>query len=204
MLVSSRFLPALLETEPQSARRQTAYVVLAENQEAAAAFVAMGVRGAVYRTIDGPSLVEAVRRVASGGAFLHSPKSAITEIHEDIVGVHVVDRLSEMELYVIAAVFRSCTNREIAQQLGTNEQSVKQMMRSIFDKTGVSDRLALALFVFHHRMLEHAVQAVRIDGGLPYVRRVRNIPAPYAPAGLSLAAKALSEVDQRQLSRPEL
>lgn len=164
LLISNQFLPALLEKQPPTVPLSTAVVVLAEDEDAAAPFVAMGAHGIVYRSIEGPSLVEAVRRVACGEMFIHCPKSNIKEIHQDTAGTNVVDRLSEIELRIVDAVFHSCSNREIAEQFGITEPAVKYMMRSVFDKVGVSDRLELALFVFHHRMLQHAVQAVRIDG----------------------------------------
>ena len=47
-----------------------------------------------------------------------------------------------------------------AVRLCTTEQVVKNYLRSIYDKTGVSDRLELALFTIHHRMLAEAAQAV--------------------------------------------
>ena len=83
----------------------------------------------------------------------------ITEIGEDLVGTQVRDRLSEKELRIIAFVVRGHKNREIAMQLFTNEQVIKKALSAIFDKIGVSDRLELALFVLHHRMLAHATSA---------------------------------------------
>jgi hypothetical protein len=47
-------------------------------------------------------------------------------------------------------------NREIALRLKTTEQVIKNYLRSIYDKTGVSDRLELALFTIHHRVLAQA------------------------------------------------
>jgi len=37
---------------------------------------------------------------------------------------------------------------------------VKNYLRSIYDKTGVSDRLELALFTMHHKILAEAAAAV--------------------------------------------
>jgi hypothetical protein len=37
---------------------------------------------------------------------------------------------------------------------------VKNYLRSIYDKTGVSDRLELALFTIHHKILAEAAAAV--------------------------------------------
>jgi DNA-binding NarL/FixJ family response regulator len=44
--------------------------------------------------------------------------------------------------------------------MGTTEQVVKNHLRSVYDKTGVSDRLELALFTIHHKTLARAAAAV--------------------------------------------
>jgi len=51
---------------------------------------------------------------------------------------------------------QGCKNKEIAIRLGTTEQVIKNYLRSIYDKTGVSDRLELALFTLHHHVLADA------------------------------------------------
>jgi len=44
--------------------------------------------------------------------------------------------------------------------LNTKEQVIKNYLRNIYDKTGVSDRLELALFTIHHRNLAEAAAKV--------------------------------------------
>ena len=44
-------------------------------------------------------------------------------------------------------------NKEIAQQVGTTEQVIKNYLRKVYDKLGVSDRLELALYCIHHRLM---------------------------------------------------
>lgn len=183
LLISTSFLPMFSEIQVLTTRHSTAILVLAENGDEASAFVAMGVQGVVYRSINGPTIVEAVRRLARGETFVHSPDSLATEISEDLVGIRVRDRLSEKELRIVASVVRGYKNREIAMQLFTTEQVVKNALRSIFDKIGVSDRLELALFVLHHRMLAHATAAVHIDTDPPRPKRagVGNAPSQRFP-----------------------
>jgi DNA-binding NarL/FixJ family response regulator len=72
----------------------------------------------------------------------------------------VRDRLTPKELKIVALIVQGCKNKEIAVRLNTTEQVIKNYLRSIYDKTGVSDRLELALFTIHHRMLAEAAAAV--------------------------------------------
>jgi DNA-binding NarL/FixJ family response regulator len=44
-------------------------------------------------------------------------------------------------------------NREIAEHLNITEQTVKNHLRSIYDKVGVSDRLELVLYAIHQKLL---------------------------------------------------
>jgi DNA-binding NarL/FixJ family response regulator len=75
---------------------------------------------------------------------------------EDLVGTRVRDRLTPKEMRIVALIVQGCKNREIAMRLKTTEQVIKNYLRSIYDKTGVSDRLELALFTIHHRVLAQA------------------------------------------------
>ena len=79
---------------------------------------------------------------------------------EDMVGIRVRDRLTPKEMRIVALIVQGCKNREIASRLKTTEQVIKNYLRSIYDKTGVSDRLELALFTIHHRVLAEAAAEV--------------------------------------------
>ena len=54
-------------------------------------------------------------------------------------------RLAPRELRVAEAVSRGLRNKEIAAELGTTEQVIKNYVRSVFDKLGCDSRLQLAL-----------------------------------------------------------
>jgi DNA-binding NarL/FixJ family response regulator len=55
--------------------------------------------------------------------------------------------LTSREIEVAALVWSGLTNREIADQIGTTEQVVKNYLGFVFDKVGVWSRLELALYV---------------------------------------------------------
>ena len=159
LILSTGFLPLLPDIQEIAHARNIALLMLVENTEAASDFMRMGVQGVIYRCAGGNVVVEAVRRLSRGEPFLQSPNMD-GEVSEDLVGALVRDRLSDRELRIISAVVQGYKNRDIALQLYTSEQMVKNALRNIFDKIGVSDRLELALFTIHHRILAQATASV--------------------------------------------
>ena len=131
-----------------------AILVVDKNEEVAPALVDR-LDGMVGRSVTGPQLVECVRRVARGGRCVQrGTVAAMPEV--DLVGARVRDRLTPKEMQIVALIVQGCKNKDIATQLNTKEQVIKNYLRSIYDKTGVSDRLELALFTLHHRLLAEA------------------------------------------------
>ena len=160
LILSSGFLPELAEISKiagNSSKRPLATLILADNAENTARFVPLGVHGVFYRSVQGDVLVEGVRRLAQGGRYLQA--HAADEVLTDQVGQRVSSRLSPRELRIVASIVQGFRNREIADQMGFTLPLIKRTIRRIFDKTGVSGRLELALFVIHHRVLAQAAAA---------------------------------------------
>ena len=135
-------------------------IVIAENNDSSAPYLQQGFRGVVYRSVSGAALVECVRRVAAGETWLPPQLMQPDSPEEDMVGTRVRDRLTPKEMRIVALIVQGCKNREIALRLKTTEQVIKNYLRSVYDKTGVSDRLELALFTIHHRVLAQAAADV--------------------------------------------
>lgn len=135
-------------------------VVIAENNENTSTYLQQGFRGVVLRNVSGPSLAECVRRVAAGETWQPPQIMRPDSPEEDMVGTRVRDRLTPKEMRIVALIVQGCKNREIASRLKTTEQVIKNYLRSIYDKTGVGDRLELALFTIHHRVLAQAAAEV--------------------------------------------
>lgn len=67
--------------------------------------------------------------------------------------------LTRRELQIVAAIVEGASNKDIGQEFGLSEQTVKNHLSHIFDKVGVSNRLELALFAVHHKLLDSAVKS---------------------------------------------
>ena len=111
--------------------------------------------GVIGRGLTGPELVECVRKAGRGQKI--AGRGNVTEMQpQDAVGARVRDRLTPKEMQIVALIVQGRKNKDIAHQLNTKEQVIKNYLRSIYDKIGVSDRLELALFTLHHRVLAEA------------------------------------------------
>ena len=73
-----------------------------------------------------------------------------------------VDTLTRREKTVISYLMQGWRNREISTHLAISEQTVKNHLRTIYDKVGVSDRLELVLYAIHQRLELPAVQTAAV------------------------------------------
>ncbi|GGH14586.1 response regulator transcription factor [Silvibacterium dinghuense] len=134
-----------------------------------------GVRGIIPRSIAPELLVKCVRKIAGGETWIDNQSvNWVIEAYRSqataITNPKSQPRLSPKELSIIACITQGKRNKEIAFQLGTTEQVVKNYLRKIYDKLGVSDRLELALYCLHHQIHkkateQEAVAAVKTANG---------------------------------------
>jgi DNA-binding NarL/FixJ family response regulator len=159
VVCSVNFYPDVPSLAQAVARVKGRLVLIADFGENTNAYLSAGAHGVVFRNVTGPALLDCVRTVARGEAYIQD--SAIpSEVSEnDMVGARVVDRLTNKELRIVALIVQGYKNKEIATELGTTEQVIKNYLRNVYDKIGVSDRLELALFTIHHRILAEAAAA---------------------------------------------
>ena len=156
VLFSAALQPDLALVTGKAAVTGCRTVLIAENGAEVPEAAARTLDGIVYRNVAGADLLECIRRVGSGERSMQGP-NVTSILAQDTVGARVRDRLTPKEIQIIALILQGCKNRQIAVQLNTKEQVIKNYLRSIYDKTGVSDRLELALFTIHHRVLAEAV-----------------------------------------------
>jgi len=155
VVISSSMGLDLLAVIARAQAAGTRTILIAENGAEVADNLIAAVDGALFRNVPGTDLIDCVRRVAAGQRCVQ--RSNVTSILvQDTVGARVRDRLTPKEIQIVALIVQGCKNKQIATQLNTKEQVIKNYLRNIYDKTGVSDRLELALFTIHHRVLAEA------------------------------------------------
>ena len=118
-----------------------------------------GVRGIVSRSISPDLLVRCVRRIAAGETWIDNQSvSWVIEAYRAqasaLVNPRSQPKLSPKEMAIITCITQGKRNKEISYQLGTTEQVIKNYLRKIYDKLGVSDRLELALYCLHNKIIK--------------------------------------------------
>jgi DNA-binding NarL/FixJ family response regulator len=122
-------------------------------------YLRRGVRGILTRSISPDLLVRCVRKVSAGETWLDNQgvnwviEAYRNQAEHGPSHKHQL-RLSEKEMMIIGGVTQGLKNKDIAMEVGTTEQVVKNYLRKIYDKLGVSDRLELALYSMHRRLLD--------------------------------------------------
>jgi DNA-binding NarL/FixJ family response regulator len=141
-----------------------------------------GVRGVVPRSISPDLLIKCVRKIADGETWIDNQSiSWVIEAYRSqastLTSPRVLPKLTKKELAIISCITRGMRNKEIAYQIGTTEQVIKNYLRKVYDKLGVSDRLELALYCLHHQLLKN------------YVQEPETIPLPAVAQVTPLRAK---------------
>ena len=119
----------------------------------------IGARGIVLKDALADHLTTAIRAVSSGDYWIGGKRvvNLVGALHELMQQAAVPERktygLTPRELEVVGCIVEGCSNRDIAKQFTISEETVKRHLSNIFDKTGVSTRLELALFAIAHQLV---------------------------------------------------
>jgi DNA-binding NarL/FixJ family response regulator len=118
-------------------------------------YVKAGASGVILKSAEPNLFIKCARKIMGDGTWL--PESAPSRMagtakFEHSRPLRPVETLTRQEKTIISYLIQGCRNREIAQYLSITEQTVKNHLRTIYDKVGVSDRLELALYAIHQRL----------------------------------------------------
>lgn len=101
-------------------------------------------------------LCECIEQVRRGEVFATSQQlgylldslSQVPSIH--VLGVAGQTLLTSREEQVVALVTDGLSNRDVANELGLSEHTVKKYLFRIFEKLGISSRVELVLYALHN------------------------------------------------------
>ena len=100
----------------------------------------MGVRGILKKTFPVAKLIECLREVGAGKIWMDDSEHVAQFIQRK-----EASRLTPREKEVVRLICRGMKNKQIAENLHITAGTVKVHLMHIFEKTGLKDRLALAV-----------------------------------------------------------
>ncbi|WP_293458762.1 response regulator transcription factor [Phenylobacterium sp.] len=114
-----------------------------------------GANGLAHKHLPGDELIEAIRKVARGGTYLHSETAV--EIAKSLRGdgpALLHERLSERELDVFRAVARGRAVKEIAGDLGISDKTVATYLGRIREKTGLINHVEITRYALQNGLVD--------------------------------------------------
>ena len=119
-----------------------------------------GARGLLLKDKSPEQLLKAIRKVHAGELWFERAvlEAALQRAVSSQQGRDPVERriaeLTARELEVVRLIGEGLKNRDIAEQLGISEKTVRNHLSMVFDKLGVSDRLELLVFAYRHGLAQ--------------------------------------------------
>jgi DNA-binding NarL/FixJ family response regulator len=136
------------------ARSQTKVLILTSNSHERSVQEAMlaGAKGYLLKENDGATLAAALRTVAEGHPVLDPVMAGqVLNLVKQRGGQSATEKLNQLshqEKRVVALLSKGLTNKEIGDQLGLTEKTVKNYLATIFSKLNIARRAqAAALYV---------------------------------------------------------
>jgi two-component system response regulator DevR len=128
------------------------------DDQALFASILAGAAGYVLKQINGEDLLRAVRTVAAGDSLLDAAVTAqvLERLRSDkhMLRDERLARLSPQEERILQLVADGLTNKEIGDQLGLAEKTVKNYMSSVLNKLQVVRRAEAAAYLARHTIDE--------------------------------------------------
>lgn len=139
----------------------------------------LGVKGVVLEQSPLEELIGCLRWIAAGGTWIRqnggtSPSaqspfgaSATRSLQEQF-------RITHREMEILEAVVAGCTNKAIASRLLLSVETVKHHVTNMFNKTGASNRLELALFAIEKKLVNNSQLGIGVTVPDAVLQRERS------------------------------
>jgi DNA-binding NarL/FixJ family response regulator len=162
LIVEDRLLPARAEALTSLLHRtpvQLIVLINESNEQDTVDYLRQGARGIITRAISPELLVSCVLKVAAGDLWLDNKGIGwVVDAYRSQSArggaPASLNHLTAKELVIVAGVSQGLRNKDIAKRIGTTEQVIKNYLRKVYLKLGVSDRLELALLCVQKHLLD--------------------------------------------------
>jgi DNA-binding NarL/FixJ family response regulator len=167
-LVSSATIPALQDVRHMSPPIRIVALTFPGHRECIADALRVGVSGVLFKDAQPDNVLKCVHCVREGEYWMG--RRAIAEILEhwrepQLGATSPIERnpfgLTARQLQITALIVAGLTNQDIAEQLAVSCGTIKHHLTRVFDKTGVSSRLALSAFASRHHLVAEDTAATR-------------------------------------------
>ena len=177
------------------------------NEELTLDLLRRGAHGVVSREVEPEIMLQCLRKVAKGEAWLDSKSThwvleAFRTQGNKPAGSRSKVQLTPKESLIVSCVTQGMKNKEIAVRVGTTEQVVKNYLRKVYDKLGVADRLELALYCLSHRMPENGTTPPAVENPQTSSQSSSQSSAQSQPQQASAAAAGAGSANPLSTEKP--
>jgi len=109
----------------------------------------LGIRGFCLRTVCRGDLIQAIKTVARGDAYVHADYAKLVQLNGNLT---FGNTLGKRQLEILSLIMLGHTNREIAEILHLSPETIKSHVKSILKKLGVKDRTQAVSLVFREML----------------------------------------------------
>lgn len=150
-------LQAIKEIKDEKMPSKIIVLTIHEDREYLFKTLHMGAEGYVLKDADPNVLIEAIRSVNSGEAYIQGnmTKELVKEFKKVTLNnkeTSETNNLTSREKEVLELIAEGLINREIAKKLYISEKTVKNHVSNIFKKLKVSDRTQAAIYAYKNNI----------------------------------------------------
>jgi two-component system NarL family response regulator len=150
-------LEATRRVKEERPRTAVIMVTMHDNPAYLREAVRAGAAGYLLKDVSKDELLDAIRQVATGGAFIESQmlRGMLSEMKPGGTGGAPAARnLTKREREILSLVAEGLSNREIADKLVLSPETVKSHVAAILEKLNVSDRTQAAIYAVRNGLVE--------------------------------------------------
>ena len=111
-----------------------------------------GVDGYILKTSEPEHILQSIIAVNQGNSMF--PSHVMQKMARGELLHGFFDKLSQRELEIVTYVVRGMSNRAIGEALGLSENTVRNHLRSILDKLGLTNRVQVATLALEHGLVK--------------------------------------------------